>query len=169
RGRAPLANQLIKSRQNATPCFRKPLTSHSTAARERPSGRSGLGWHFSQTNTQKPCGYRFASVFIPISDENRDGLPVALRNFTERPAPYPASGPHSPLWWGTRVPPMRCFAASVAAAVSCPPQEKSDSGNLSGRLTLPGLGNLPHPTCLIGHSLRNQRRNTRLAAFLRTF
>ncbi len=61
-----------------------------------------------------------------------------------------------------------------------PPQEESDSGNMSGRLTSPGMGTLPHQhcACLHGlpdgyfptqHLLTQQRRNTQLAAFLRTF
>src|ERR1017187_8101367 len=127
---------------NRISLLQKPLTSHPTAA-HRPSGRSGPGAeHRPAQSTQKPCGYRFASVFIPISDENRDGLPVAFRDFTERPEPYPASGPHSPSQEGS--------ARAVHASVSCPPQEESHSGNMSGRLTSPGPGNPPDSYSLPG-------------------
>jgi hypothetical protein len=44
--------------------------------------------------------YCFASAFVPISDENRDGG-RAFPN-SGKPTPYPGSGPHSPPRWRTR-------------------------------------------------------------------
>ena len=82
-----------------------------------PFGLFWPGWHLSQTSTQKPYGYCFASAFVPISDENRDGLPVAFRDFTEKPAPYPASGPHSPSKVGN--------ARAADASVSCPRKKRA--------------------------------------------
>ena len=49
------------------------------------------------------------------------------------------SGPHSPSKVGN----ARTADASTASNVPCPPQEESRSGNLSGRLTSPGLKTLP--------------------------
>jgi len=153
---------LIKSRQSATPYFQKPVTSQPTAARERPSGCSGLGAvHRTVQSAQKPCGYCFASVFVPISDENRDGLPVAFRDCTEKPAPYPASGPHSPSKVGNARAPMRVFPAPAR-------RERFRKHVWPADFTWPGKlaqPNLPGP----GISRCNQRRNTQLAAFLRTF
>jgi hypothetical protein len=59
----------------------------------------------SRTRTE---AYRccFASVFVPISDENRDGGRAFPRTARVKPTPFRGSGPHSPPRWRTRG--LRC-------------------------------------------------------------
>jgi hypothetical protein len=72
----------------------------------------------------------FASAFVPISDENRDGG-RAFPNSLESQLRFAGSGPHRPPRWRTR---------GRRSDLSLPVQEKSDSGNMSGQPTAPGLG-----------------------------
>ena len=84
----------------------------------------------SRTRTEALL-YCFASAFVPISDENRDGGRAFPRTARAKPTPYRGSGPHSPPRWRTR---------GRRSDLSLPLQEKSDSGNMSGQLTARGLG-----------------------------
>ena len=49
-----------------------------------------------RAHAQKPYCCCFASAFVPISDENRDGGRAFSRYWRVKPAPFRGSGPHSP-------------------------------------------------------------------------
>jgi len=88
---------------------------------------------------RKPATAASRLPSLPLSDENRDGSPVAFRNSQKSQRRIVGSGPHSPSEVGERAGADAIVAAKTAAAVPCPPQEESDSGNLSGRKpTRPG-------------------------------
>jgi hypothetical protein len=95
-----------------------------------------LGVAFGPTkHTEKP--QVAASRLSSFHSQTRTGTVIG-RPTNQEPIPFPASGPHSPSKVGN----ARTADASTASNVPCPPQEESHSGNLSGRLTSPGLGNL---------------------------
>ena len=70
--------------------------------------------HFCRASAQRPHGYCFASVFVPISDENRDGSPVVfckLHRKASAVSPVPAR--IAPPRWGTRGRRCECFLPSA--------------------------------------------------------
>src|ERR1039458_2485694 len=68
---------------------------------------------FKPAKHREAPGCCFASVFVPLSDENRDGDRSSNQETypDAEPTPFPASGPHSPSKVGNARAPMRVFPA----------------------------------------------------------
>ena len=129
-GRAPLANKLIKSRQTETP-YPKTLETFTSRA-QSPSDHSRPRRHSDRGGARKPSSCCFASVFVQTSDENRDGgrafSPSSRKSQLRFAVPACIA-----LQGGER--------ADTVAIRPCPSQEKSHSGDLSGRQTSPDRRN----------------------------
>jgi hypothetical protein len=104
---------LIKSRQTELLTQIKRADAHLDQPRAGPFGPP-LFWTgvFAHSKTQKPLGCCFASAFVPVSDEKRDGGRAFSSNYRRKSRlRFAASGPHSPPRWSDARAPMRSVPA----------------------------------------------------------
>ena len=112
-----------------------------------------------RARARKPYRCCFASVFVPISDENQDGGRAFSRISRGKPTPFRGSGPHSPPRWRTRG--LRCDLPLPSTR-----REPFRGHVWPVNCTWP-WGSPPGPCCRTGLPVRFRRQDTLTDAFLR--
>ena len=131
------------------------------------------------TAAHRPMGPRVARAHDLKARAHAHGSPTVLlrvclrSNLRREPGRWPGVSPRlagkassvSPI--PARIALQGGERAGADAIYPCPSQEKSDSGDLSGRPTAPGPGISSGNFSLTGLSLRLRRQDTRTETFLR--